>query len=141
MGKKYDRGLSEVRGAIFVGSYYAKAAAKAITPNQGSNIYYRPLGVCAVISPWNYPVAMAVNLIVPALIAGNTVVFKPSEQTPLVAERFVALLNKILPHGVLTIVHGDGEVGSVLTHSQDINLVAFYRLNSGWKKYHESSIN
>ena len=125
MGKKYDRGLSEVRGAIFSGSHYASEAARALTSGKNSHIQYRALGVCAVISPWNYPVAMAVNLLVPALVAGNTVVFKPSEETPLVAERLVAILNKELPNGVLNIVHGDGKVGNDLVESADINLVAF----------------
>jgi len=125
MGKKFDRGLSEVRGAIFSGSHYASEAAKALTPEKNSHIQYRALGVCAVISPWNYPVAMAVNLLVPALVAGNTVVFKPSEETPVVAERLVAILNKELPNGVLNIVHGDGKVGNDLVESKDINLVAF----------------
>ena len=62
----------------------------------GTSINYVPLGVVAVISPWNYPLMMAVNLIVPALIAGNTVVFKPSEETPLIAEEYVKILKKHL---------------------------------------------
>ena len=126
MGKKHDRGLGEVRGAIFAGSHYAKEAVKSLSGEPTKpNIEYRPLGVCAVISPWNYPLAMAVNLIVPALVAGNTVVFKPSEQTPLIADFLVSKLNQVLPEGVLTIVHGDGVVGSLLVESEDINLVAF----------------
>ena len=125
MGKVHNRGLSEVRGAIFAGMHYAKEAAVALAGESHSNIEYRALGVCAVISPWNYPLAMAVNLIVPALIAGNTVVFKPSEETPLIAERFVSLLNEKLPEGLLNIVHGDGSVGSVLAESDDVDLVAF----------------
>lgn len=126
MGKNYGRGVSEVRGAIFSGGYYAKEAAKALVPRaDGSNIEYRALGVCAVISPWNYPLAMAVNLMVPALVAGNTVIFKPSEETPLVAERFVSLLNQALPEGILQILHGDGSVGRALVESKDIHMVAF----------------
>ncbi|REL27087.1 aldehyde dehydrogenase [Thalassotalea euphylliae] len=126
MGKDIDRSTSEVRGAIFAGSHFAKEAGAALSPRaDGSNISYRPLGVCAVISPWNYPLAMAVNLIVPALIAGNTVVFKPSEQTPLIAEKFVAYLNEHLPSNLLTIIHGDEEVGAKLVEHEDVALVAF----------------
>lgn len=125
MGKKYDRGFSEVRGSLFAGAHYATEAKNALITDKPRNIEYRSLGVCAVISPWNYPIAMAVNLIVPALIAGNTVVFKPSEETPLVAQLMVALLNESLPNGVLNLVHGDGTVGRYLVESEDINLVAF----------------
>lgn len=125
MGKKYDRGISEVRGSIFAGAHYATEAKNALTTDKLRNIEYRSLGVCAVISPWNYPMAMAVNLIVPALIAGNTVVFKPSEETPLVAQMMVELLNESLPNGLLNIVHGDGTIGRYLVESDDINLIAF----------------
>ena len=125
MGKKHNRGLSEVRGSIFSGAHYAKEAGIALSPQPNSSIEFRSLGVCAVISPWNYPLAMAVNLITPALVAGNTVVFKPSEETPLIAEKFVKLLNSALPDNVLNILHGDGSVGSTIVDSSDINLVAF----------------
>lgn len=125
MGKKHNRGLSEVRGSIFSGAHYAKEASKALSSQPNSSIEFRSLGVCAVISPWNYPLAMAVNLITPALVAGNTVVFKPSEETPLIADKFVALLNSALPDNVLNILHGDGLVGSTIVDSPDINLVAF----------------
>ena len=125
MGKKHNRGLSEVRGSIFSGAHYAKEAGIALSPQTNSSIEFRSLGVCAVISPWNYPLAMAVNLITPALVAGNTVVFKPSEETPLIADKFVALLNSALPDNVLNILHGDASVGSTIVASQDINLVAF----------------
>ncbi|WP_458576211.1 aldehyde dehydrogenase family protein [Aliamphritea spongicola] len=67
---------------------------------------------------------MACNLIVPALIAGNSVVFKPSEETPLIAHAFCELLNEILPDDVLQIVHGDGETGKALVESA-VDLVAF----------------
>ena len=77
-----------------------------------------------MISPWNYPLAMANNLIVSALMAGNTVVFKPSEETPLVADLFVSLLNRVLPGNVLQIVHGSGIQGQALVESP-VNIIAF----------------
>jgi acyl-CoA reductase-like NAD-dependent aldehyde dehydrogenase len=67
---------------------------------------------------------MANNLIVPALVAGNAVVFKPSEETPLVADAFVKILNQKLPEGVLQIIHGDEDQGKALVESQ-VNLIAF----------------
>ncbi len=132
MGKDIQRASGEVNGTIFGGPHIAKEAMDAFqprpaglaSPGRGTNIEYRPLGVAAVISPWNYPLAMANNLIVPALVAGNTVVFKPSEETPLIADAFVNLLNKVLPEGVLQIIHGDGEQGKALVES-DVNLIAF----------------
>ncbi|NQZ78839.1 MAG: aldehyde dehydrogenase family protein [Ekhidna sp.] len=126
MGKDYRRASGEVRGAGYGAVHIAEEVLKAIKPvNQmGTSINYVPLGVVAVISPWNYPLMMAVNLIIPALIAGNTVVFKPSEETPLIAEEYVKILKKYLPKNVIQIVHGDGEQGKALVES-DVNMIAF----------------
>ncbi len=127
MGKDMRRSSSEVGGSLFGARYTAEQAEAALreqAPYRGTKLQYRPLGVAAVISPWNYPMAMACNLIVPALVAGNTVVFKPSEETPLIAQAFVELLNEVLPAGVLQIVHGDRSVGQALV-SSDVDLIAF----------------
>lgn len=100
MGKDIRRATGEAGGAVYMGQHYAQDAARALTTRQlsgGTELQYRPLGVVGVISPWNYPVMMANNLIVPALVAGNTVVLKPSEETPLVAEAFFGELKKHLP--------------------------------------------
>jgi acyl-CoA reductase-like NAD-dependent aldehyde dehydrogenase len=67
-----------------------------------------PVGVAGLITPWNYPLLMAVTKLSPALAAGNTVVLKPSEQTPLTTLRLAALAADILPRGVLNVVTGDG---------------------------------
>ena len=127
MGKDIRRATGEAGGAVYMGQHYAQDAARALTTRQlsgGTELQYRPLGVVGVISPWNYPVMMANNLIVPALVAGNTVVLKPSEETPLVAEAFFGELKKHLPDDVLTIVHGDRETGKALVES-DIQMIAF----------------
>ncbi len=68
-----------------------------------------PLGVVASIAPWNYPLMMAIWKIGPALAAGNTVVLKPSELTPLTALRLAELAADLLPPGVLNVVTGQGE--------------------------------
>ena len=127
MGKDAQRSMSEVGGSVYSASHIAEQAFGALQHkklNRTTELQYQPLGVAAVISPWNYPVAMACNLIVPALIAGNSVVFKPSEETPLIAQAFVDLLNEVLPKHVLQIVHGDGATGKALVES-DVNLIAF----------------
>ena len=92
MGKDYRRASYEVAGTVQNPAYFTQEIAQALkTESMGPNaeMQYRPLGVVAVISPWNYPLAMANNLLLPALVAGNSVVLKPSEETPLGAELFV----------------------------------------------------
>src|SRR5207249_955110 len=72
-----------------------------------------PLGVVGQIAPWNYPLMMAVWKIGPALAAGNTVVLKPSEQTPMTAARFAEIAAEHLPAGVLNVVFGHGDPAGV----------------------------
>ena len=126
MGKDLGRSTGEVHGVIGGTSYMASEVKKALVPQQsiGGTIYYDPLGVVAVISPWNYPLAMFNNLMIPALVAGNTVVLKPSEETPVVAQRYIELLNEVLPQNVLQIVHGRSEVGKALVDA-NVQMIAF----------------
>lgn len=126
MGKDARRSSGEVNGVIGGTTYMADEVKEAIQPRtaSGGTIYYAPMGVVAVISPWNYPLAMFNNLMVPALVAGNTVILKPSEETPLVAQRYIELLNEALPENVLQIVHGRKEVGQALVES-DVQMIAF----------------
>jgi len=127
MGKDRRRAGYEAQGTIHSAGYLVEEAAEAFrTETLGSRtqIQYRPLGVVAVISPWNYPLAMANNLIIPALVAGNSVILKPSEHTPLVADLFVKTLQKHLPENVIQVIHGEGDVGRSLVKS-NINMVAF----------------
>ncbi|MCA9841759.1 MAG: aldehyde dehydrogenase family protein [Cyanobacteria bacterium HKST-UBA03] len=86
-----------------------------------------PLGVVACITPFNFPVAAPVWKIAPALVCGNTVVFKPAEDTPLMAQRLVEILAEAgLPNGVLNLVHGSGlAAGEPLASHPDVALVAF----------------
>ena len=73
-----------------------------------SILRYAPLGVCAAITPWNFPILMPHQSVLPALVAGNAVLLKPSEETTLVACEYAKILNEFLPPGVLTPVFGDG---------------------------------
>jgi alpha-ketoglutaric semialdehyde dehydrogenase len=86
-----------------------------------------PIGVVGVITPWNFPIAIPSWKIAPALVCGNTVVFKPAEDTPLLAERFVELLEESgLPAGVVNVVHGYGEeVGEAIVKHPDVPVITF----------------
>lgn len=84
-----------------------------------------PVGVVGSIAPWNYPLMMAAWKLAPALAAGNTVVLKPSEQTPLTTLHLARKLQELLPAGVVNIVHGYGQdVGSQLINHPDVNMVS-----------------
>jgi len=126
MGKDIRRSTSEVQGTIWGGPYMASSALEAFRSKNtgGTTIEYGPLGVAVIISPWNYPLAMANNLLMPALMAGNSVVWKPSEETPLIAQAFFDIIHKELPQDLLQIVHGDGSQGKMLVQSE-INVVGF----------------
>ncbi len=86
----------------------------------------RPVGVCAQIIPWNFPLLMAAWKIAPALACGNTVVLKPAETTPLTALRLAEIFEEIdLPPGVVNIVTGAGDTGKALAEHKDIDKIAF----------------
>lgn len=91
-----------------------------------TQIVREPIGVCAQIIPWNYPLLMAAWKVAPALAAGNTLILKPSEYTPLTAVRLAEFVAELgLPEGVVNIVLGDGKVGQVLSESHLVDKVAF----------------
>ena len=130
MGKGLRRAVGEVAGSANSISYVAERVKEALEPvvtegyGSRTTIKYDPLGVCGIISPWNYPVSMAHWMIIPALTAGNSVVLKPSEETPLVAQAYVEALNKALPEDLLQIIHGDEEQGKALVLS-DVDFIGF----------------
>ena len=104
--------------------YYAGWADKLDHAGLGANP--RSLGVAAQVIPWNFPLLMLAWKIAPALAAGNTVVLKPAETTPLTALLFAEILQQAeLPKGVVNIVTGAGETGSQLVNHDDVNKVAF----------------
>jgi acyl-CoA reductase-like NAD-dependent aldehyde dehydrogenase len=85
----------------------------------------RPLGVVAAITPWNYPVSSACTKIAPALVAGNTVVLKPSPFTPLATLRMGELLREVLPPGVLNVVSGSDALGASMTEHPAVRKISF----------------
>ncbi|MGZ8483179.1 MAG: aldehyde dehydrogenase family protein, partial [Candidatus Binatia bacterium] len=96
-------------------------------PNKFAMSVRTPIGVCALITPWNFPLAIPTWKLFPALICGNTVILKPAEDTPHTATRFVEILSEAgVPPGVVNLVHGRGEdVGAALVRHKDVQLVSF----------------
>ncbi|TPE54069.1 betaine-aldehyde dehydrogenase [Maribrevibacterium harenarium] len=112
--------------------YYAGLADKIQGDFQdlsADNFFYsrrEPLGVCAGIGAWNYPIQIACWKSGPALAAGNAMIFKPSEETPLTALKLAEIFTEAgLPDGVFNVVQGDGRVGQMLTAHPDIAKVSF----------------
>ncbi|RUM96293.1 gamma-aminobutyraldehyde dehydrogenase [Pseudaminobacter arsenicus] len=94
-------------------------------PGHTSMVRRDPIGIVASIAPWNYPLMMMAWKLAPAIAGGNTVVFKPSEQTPLTALKLARILTEILPEGVVNVVLGRGEsVGSPLINHPKINMIS-----------------
>jgi acyl-CoA reductase-like NAD-dependent aldehyde dehydrogenase len=93
-------------------------------PGKRGRIHQDPRGVVALITPWNYPVAIPLRTLVPALLAGNAVVFKPSEITPRSGALVASLFDGLVPAGLVGLVQGDGAQGRALCDS-DVDLVVF----------------
>ncbi|MFB1631103.1 gamma-aminobutyraldehyde dehydrogenase [Pseudomonas sp. AP-1] len=132
-GKPYSAALNDELPAVAdVFRFFAGAsrclqgsAAGEYLPGHTSMIRRDPVGVVASIAPWNYPLMMAAWKLAPALAAGNTVVLKPSEQTPLTALRLAELIAGIFPAGVVNIVFGRGpSVGEPLTAHPKVRMVS-----------------
>ena len=96
-------------------------------PNKFAMSVRTPIGVCALITPWNFPLAIPTWKIFPALICGNTVILKPAEDTPHTATRLVEILTEAgVPPGVVNLIHGRGEeVGAALVRHKNVQLVSF----------------
>jgi acyl-CoA reductase-like NAD-dependent aldehyde dehydrogenase len=130
MGKTLRESQGELRAIVDGLPHELDEMRAALAPERlddgkvVSTIHHDPFGVCAAITPWNFPVAMPHWMVFPALVAGNAVVFKPSEETPLSGQLYADLLRELLPEGILTVVHGDEAQGKALVDA-DVDLVAF----------------
>ncbi|NUS21808.1 MAG: bifunctional proline dehydrogenase/L-glutamate gamma-semialdehyde dehydrogenase PutA, partial [Mesorhizobium sp.] len=133
-GKTLDDALSELREAADFCRYYAAQGRKLFGseaampgPTGESNaLAMRGRGVFVAISPWNFPLAIFLGQVTAALMAGNSVVAKPAEQTPRIAREAVALLHEAgIPKDALHLVVGDGRIGAALTAHPDIAGVVF----------------
>jgi acyl-CoA reductase-like NAD-dependent aldehyde dehydrogenase len=132
MGKVKAEAGGDVQEAIDMSLYMAGEGRRLFgqtTPSElrdKFNMSVRmPIGVIGVITPWNFPIAIPSWKITPALVCGNTIVFKPATDTPLLGERFVELLDEAgLPKGVINIVHGGGgAVGDRLVRHPDVPVI------------------
>jgi aldehyde dehydrogenase (NAD+) len=95
-------------------------------PEKDAFMRRKPWGVSAIITPWNFPFAVPLWMLGPSLLEGNTVVFKPSEDTPAVGQRIVELfLEAGFPAGTINLVHGDGTAGEALVRNAGVNCVLF----------------
>jgi RHH-type transcriptional regulator, proline utilization regulon repressor / proline dehydrogenase / delta 1-pyrroline-5-carboxylate dehydrogenase len=133
-GKTLDDAVSEVREATDFCRYYAAQGRQLFAtgeimpgPTGESNVLQlRGRGVFIAISPWNFPLAIFLGQVTAALMAGNAVVAKPAEQTPLIAFEAVRLLHEAgVPASALHLVPGDGEIGAMLTAHPDVAGVVF----------------
>lgn len=134
IGKDWYEGDAEIAEAIDFCEYYARLALRhfqyqplARIPVEDNCYTYIPLGVGAIISPWNFPLAILAGMVTAAVVSGNTVVVKPSSDTPVLAFRLVELAEEAgIPAGVINLVPGSGrEVGNCLASHPDIRFVAF----------------
>ena len=138
MVSEQGKPLAEARAEIvYAASYirfYAEEARRlhgetipAASPDRRQLVVREPVGVCAAITPWNFPAAMVTRKVAPALAAGCAMVLKPSELTPLTALRLAELaIEAGLPAGVLNVVVGDAvEIGAVLTASPTVRMLSF----------------
>ncbi|MCJ7803762.1 MAG: aldehyde dehydrogenase family protein, partial [Desulfobacterales bacterium] len=134
MGKILFEGLGDVQEAVDMGYYMAgegrRLSGETVSselPNKDMKSVRVPIGVFGLITPWNFPIAIPAWKVFPALICGNTIVFKPSSDTSVCAAKFVeTLVEAGLPKGVLNLVHGPGgEVGEYLVSHPGVDAISF----------------
>jgi RHH-type proline utilization regulon transcriptional repressor/proline dehydrogenase/delta 1-pyrroline-5-carboxylate dehydrogenase len=131
--KPWPEADADVAEAIDFLEYYARQAmlleagqALAQLPGERNFLFHRPRGVVAVISPWNFPIAIATGMTAAALATGNAVCLKPAEQSPGCAQAiYDALSDAGLPTGVLSLLPGPGEVGAALVAHPGVHTIAF----------------
>ena len=133
VGKNWSEADADVGECIDFLEFYAREALRldaATTPIQYPGeknlLRYVPLGVGAVIPPWNFPLAIMAGMTAASIVCGNTVVLKPSPDAPTIAARFLALMEEVgLPDGVINLVQGGPEVGRTLVEHPQVRFIAF----------------
>lgn len=134
IGKSWAEADGDVAEAIDFCEYYGRemlrlAAPQPVVPYAGeeNHLYYIPLGVGLVVPPWNFPLAILVGMTTAAIVSGNTVILKPSSETPAIAWKFFEILEEAgLPKGVLTFLPGPGaSVGDFLVAHPKTRFIAF----------------
>ena len=146
-GKTLADGIAEVREAVDFARYYAMQARKlfgtaTVLPGptgEQNSLRLEARGIFACISPWNFPLAIFTGQIAAALAAGNGVVAKPAEQTPVIAQRAVQLMLEAgIPNNVIALVQGDGRVGEMVVANRRVAGVAFTGSLQAAKAIHKS---
>ena len=145
MGKPLGESHGEINKAIaechfMVGEGYRLYGFT--TPSHRKNTWAQtvrvPVGPVAAIAPWNFPVLSPMRKFMPALIAGNPIVFKPSEFSPLTGLRLVEILSQVLPPGVINAVTGGGRTGEALVNHPEIKAISFTGSVSTGRKINEA---
>src|SRR5690606_4062550 len=152
MTQEMGKVLSEARGdvqeaidmAFFMGGEGRRMhgyTAPVEMPNKFGMALRDPVGVVGLVTPWNFPVAVPSWKMLPALVAGNAVIWKPSEETPAVAAEFVKVcIDAGLPEGVLSLSHGAGETGAALVAHPDVRVISFTgSTETGLKVYQQAA--
>lgn len=142
-GRPYDM----AKGEIDLGSYWIKAVARQTLEDEVVEdsdtrkviVRHEPLGVVAAIVPWNFPFLLAIWKIAPALVAGNTMVLKPSPFTPLCTLKLAELWREILPPGVFNVVSGGDELGPMMTAHPGFAKISFTGSTATGKRVMESA--
>jgi RHH-type proline utilization regulon transcriptional repressor/proline dehydrogenase/delta 1-pyrroline-5-carboxylate dehydrogenase len=132
-GKTLDDALAEVRETVDFCRYYAAEARRTLVPRmmpgptgESNELHQRGRGVFVCISPWNFPLSIFAGQVAAALVAGNAVVAKPAEQTPLIAAEAVRLFHEAgVPASALHLLPGDGKVGAALVKDPRVAGVCF----------------
>ncbi|CAM3662964.1 aldehyde dehydrogenase family protein [Aeromicrobium ponti] len=134
MGKVIDEGRGEVQEAIDMAYYMAGEGRRMFgdtVPSELRNKFAMsvrvPVGVAGLITPWNFPIAIASWKSLPALVTGNAIVWKPATETPILAAEFVKIYEEAgLPKGLINLVHGSGSVvGNAMVEHPGIDLISF----------------
>ena len=132
--KPWKEAEGDVTEAIDYLEYYGREAIRLLTPKkmmdipgENNSYFYRPRGLGAVISPWNFPLAISVGMISAALVTGNCVIYKPSSETPVVGSYIVNIFKESgIPNGVLSFLPGDGSaIGNYLITHKRVHFVVF----------------
>ncbi|MDC1112770.1 bifunctional proline dehydrogenase/L-glutamate gamma-semialdehyde dehydrogenase PutA, partial [bacterium] len=144
-GKTLEDSIDEIREAVDFLRYYAhratdlKPSSQRGPTGEDNILEYGPKGTVLCVSPWNFPLAITVGQIAAALAAGNTVISKPSEHTPIIAFEVIALfLDQGLPEDAIHLFLGEGDIAQAIISNQSIDLVAFTGSLKTAKKIHQS---
>lgn len=133
-GKPWEEADGDIAEAIDFCRYYARDMRKLAKPQRVGGVpgetslyHYQPRGVSVVIAPWNFPLAILTGMVAASLVTGNTVVFKPAEQTPIIGAYLMKALREAgVPAGVANFLNGYGEeIGELLTGHVDTGMICF----------------